>query len=107
MLTNSFDNTYLQKFLEEHLLNGLVGANRDKRGISGVTERSDVAHVIVQSLSICTLERTVDLHLHILGVGKYRQLGIEYPLKKVVEVSDRLLEEVKAYCGDIPSTVGG
>ena len=47
------------------------------------------------------------LKYHILGVGKYRQLGIEYPLKTVEEVSNQLLEELKAYCGEIPTTIGG
>ena len=52
--------------------------------------------------------RQIDfLKYHILGVGKYRQLGIEYPVKPVGEVSEELLKQLQEYCGDVRSTVGG
>lgn len=47
------------------------------------------------------------LKYHKLGVGKYRELGLRYPLDDIGEVSEELLKDMQEYCGELKSTIGG
>ncbi|MBQ3384081.1 MAG: glycyl-radical enzyme activating protein [Erysipelotrichaceae bacterium] len=47
------------------------------------------------------------LKYHKLGVGKYQELGLRYPLDDIGEVSDELLAEIREYAGNITTTIGG
>ena len=47
------------------------------------------------------------LKYHNLGEGKYRKLGIEYPLKDIGEFSEEILENIIEYAGSIRTTIGG
>ena len=86
--------------------------------IVGNTADVNLAHAAVDDINdlkarvdrvrnLRSLKQIDFLKYHKLGVGKYRELGLRYPLENIGEVSDELLAEIREYAGDIVTTIGG
>ena len=68
---------------------------------------SDLKARVDRVRGLRSLKQIDFLKYHRLGVGKYRELGLRYPLDDIGEVNEELLAEIRKYAGDIVTTVGG
>lgn len=70
---------------------------------------SDIKARIDYCASLQNVTQIDFLKYHILGVGKYEKLGLQYTLNDIGEVSDKLIDEVVAYANskNIKNTIGG
>ncbi|HWK16897.1 MAG TPA: hypothetical protein VNR66_05525 [Solirubrobacteraceae bacterium] len=65
--------------------------------VPGYTDRSDEVDAFIATVSaLPNVERVEILPLHTLGVAKYEQLGMEYPLAATPAVTAELVRSVRA-----------
>ena len=65
--------------------------------VPGYTDRPDEVDAFIATVSaLPNVERVEILPLHTLGVAKYEQLGMEYPLAATPAVTAELVRSVRA-----------